>query len=44
MSEVGILMLRSNLPISLLDLVSIFLLRTVIALPVLVLAAHYIVG
>lgn len=43
MSEVGVIILRSSLPLSLTDLVVIFLLRTAIVLPVLILGAHWIV-
>lgn len=42
MSEVGILMLKSSLPLNLLDLVVIFLLRTLILLPMAVIAAAII--
>jgi nucleoside recognition membrane protein YjiH len=44
MSEVGVIILRSSLPLSLWDLVVIFLLRTAIILPVLILGAHWIVN
>lgn len=44
MSEVGVIILRSSLPLSIFDLVVIFLLRTAIVLPVLVLGAHLVVG
>ena len=44
MSELGVIILRSSLPITLLDLVSIFLLRTAIALPVLIIGAHLVVA
>ena len=44
MSEVGVIILRSSLPITFMDLVAIFLLRTIIVLPVLVLGAHLVVG
>lgn len=44
MSEVGVIILRSSLPISITDLLVIFLLRTTIVLPVLVLGAHLIVS
>lgn len=40
MSEVGVIMLRSKLPIGFSDLVLVFLLRTLIALPLLIAAAH----
>lgn len=43
MSEVGVLILRSSLPLSFFDLVAIFLLRTVISLPLLILGAHWVV-
>ena len=42
MSEVGILMLKSSLPLNLVDLVVIFLLRTLILLPMAVLSAALI--
>ena len=42
MSEVGVIILRSSLPISLINLVAIFLLRTAIVLPVLVFGAHLV--
>ncbi len=44
MSEVGVIILRSSLPLSIADLVLVFLLRTVIILPVLILGAHWIVN
>ncbi|MFK7912804.1 MAG: YjiH family protein [Pseudomonadales bacterium] len=44
MSEVGVIILRSNLPIRITDLVTIFLLRTAIVLPVLVVGAHLVVS
>jgi nucleoside recognition membrane protein YjiH len=40
MSETGVIILRSSLPISLAELVVIFLLRTAIVLPVLIAGAH----
>lgn len=42
MSEVGVIILRSSLPLSIWDLVIIFLLRTVITLPILIVGAHLI--
>lgn len=42
MSEVGGLLLGSKVPVSFKDLIAIFLLRTVITLPVIVLIAHII--
>jgi nucleoside recognition membrane protein YjiH len=42
MSEVGGLLLGSKLPVSFLDLVVIFLQRTIISLPIIVLMAHLI--
>jgi nucleoside recognition membrane protein YjiH len=42
MSEVGGLLLGSKIPVSFLDLVVIFLQRTIITLPIIVLAAHII--
>ena len=44
MSELGVIILRSSLPLGVVDLVWIFLLRTVIVLPILVLGAHLVVG
>lgn len=40
MSEVGILLLKSEIPLNFLMLVKIFILRTMIALPLIALAAH----
>lgn len=40
MSEVGILLLRSKIPLSLLDLIIIFIQRTIITLPIIVAMAH----
>lgn len=42
MSEVGGLLLGSKVPVSFVDLVLIFLIRTLITLPVIVLIAHFI--
>jgi nucleoside recognition membrane protein YjiH len=44
MSEVGVIILRSSLPLSITDLLVIFLLRTAITLPVLILGAHVVAG
>lgn len=44
MSETGVIILRSSLPISLSELAIIFLLRTAIVLPVLILGAHFVVA
>ena len=44
MSEVGVIILRSSLPLSFTDLLLIFLLRTAITLPVLILGAHVVAG
>jgi len=44
MSEVGVIILRSSLPLSIGDLVIIFLLRTTIVLPVLIVGAHIVAG
>jgi len=44
MSEVGVIILRSSLPLGIAELSLIFLLRTAIVLPVLILGAHLIVG
>ena len=43
MSEVGVLILKSKIPLHFLDLLTIFLLRTAISLPVVVLIAHFVV-
>ncbi|WP_318614048.1 YjiH family protein [Sporosarcina sp. YIM B06819] len=43
MSEIGILILRSNIPVTFLDLFVIFIQRTIITLPIIVLIAHFIV-
>ncbi|WP_432354745.1 YjiH family protein [Sporosarcina sp. A2] len=40
MSEIGILILRSNIPVSFLELFIIFIQRTIITLPIIVLIAH----
>jgi nucleoside recognition membrane protein YjiH len=42
MSETGVIILRSSLPITITDLVVIFLLRTAIVLPILIVGAHLI--
>ena len=42
MSEVGVIILRSSLPLKLRDLAAIFLIRTAICLPVLVIGAHLV--
>jgi nucleoside recognition membrane protein YjiH len=44
MTEVGVIILRSSLPLSVTDLVLIFLLRTAIILPVLIVGAHWVVN
>ena len=44
MSEVGVIILRSSLPLSLGELAVIFLLRTAITLPVLIVGAHLVTG
>jgi len=44
MSELGVIILRSSLPLSLRDLAWIFLLRTAIVLPLLILGANFVVG
>ena len=43
MSEVGILLLKSPIPLRLVDLVAIFLVRTAVALPVVAAIAHFVV-
>ncbi|WP_079476268.1 YjiH family protein [Marinococcus halophilus] len=40
MSEVGILLIRSRIPIGILDLVIVFIQRTIITLPIIILMAH----
>jgi nucleoside recognition membrane protein YjiH len=42
MSEVGGLLLGSKIPVNFKDLVVVFLLRTIITLPIIVIAAHII--
>ncbi|MDV2685756.1 YjiH family protein [Alkalihalophilus lindianensis] len=42
MSEIGILLLRSKIPLSFLDLVIVFFQRTIITLPIIVLMAHFL--
>ncbi|MEE8220983.1 MAG: hypothetical protein V3R21_04430, partial [Woeseiaceae bacterium] len=44
MSELGVIILSSSLPLSVTDLAVIFLLRTVIVLPVLFFGAHLVVS
>jgi nucleoside recognition membrane protein YjiH len=44
MSETGVIILRSSLPITFRELIVIFLLRTAIVLPVLIVGAHLVVG
>jgi nucleoside recognition membrane protein YjiH len=43
MSEVGVLILKSRIPLGFFDLVKIFLVRTAISLPVIALIAHLVV-
>ncbi|MFC2947086.1 YjiH family protein [Virgibacillus sediminis] len=43
MSEIGVLIMRSNIPINFLELFIIFVERTIITLPIIVLIAHLIV-
>ncbi|KKK36583.1 membrane protein [Mesobacillus campisalis] len=43
MSEIGILILRSNIPLSILELFIIFIQRTIITLPIIVVIAHLLV-
>ena len=43
MSEVGVLILRSHLPLGFLDLVKIFALRTVILFPIFLVAGHLLI-
>ncbi|MBF7054268.1 YjiH family protein [Halomonas sp. KAO] len=44
MSEIGALLLKSRIPLKLWELVVIFLLRTAITLPIIVIMAHWLVG
>lgn len=44
MSEIGVLILKSNIPLNIRQLLAIFLLRTLISLPLLALAGHLVVG
>ncbi|GHE19659.1 YjiH family protein [Halomonas urumqiensis] len=44
MSEIGALLLKSKIPIKLWELAVIFLLRTAITLPIIVIMAHWLVG
>ncbi|TCO78494.1 YjiH family protein [Chromatocurvus halotolerans] len=44
MSEIGTLLLKSRIPIALWELAAIFLLRTVVTLPIIVVMAHWLVG
>jgi nucleoside recognition membrane protein YjiH len=44
MSEIGALLLKSKIPMKLWELFAIFLLRTAITLPIIVVMAHWLVG
>ncbi|MCL7930982.1 YjiH family protein [Halomonas llamarensis] len=44
MSEIGALLLKSKIPLKLWELVVIFLIRTAITLPIIVVMAHWLVG
>ena len=44
MSEVGALLLGSKIPVNIFELVIIFILRTLVTLPVIALMAHWLVG
>ncbi|QEM80513.1 YjiH family protein [Halomonas binhaiensis] len=44
MSEIGALLLKSKIPLKFWELVVIFILRTVITLPIIVVMAHWLVG
>ena len=44
MSEIGALLMKSKIPLKLWELAAIFLLRTAITLPIIVLMAHWLVG
>lgn len=43
MSEIGILILRSNIPLTFLDMFIIFIQRTIITLPIVVFIAHFFI-
>jgi nucleoside recognition membrane protein YjiH len=43
MSEVGILILKTQIPLNFIDLVVVFLLRTLITLPIVAAIAHWVV-
>jgi nucleoside recognition membrane protein YjiH len=44
MSEIGALLLKSKIPFKLWEMVAIFLIRTAITLPIIVVMAHWLVG
>ena len=44
MSECGVIILRSTLPLRFTDLIVIFLLRTLIVFPILIVGAHVVTG
>ena len=44
MSEVGVLIIKAQLPLNLLELFAIFIVRALITLPIIALMAHWIVG
>lgn len=44
MSEVGVLIIKARLPLNLLELFAIFIIRTLITLPIIALMGHWIVG
>jgi len=44
MSEVGALLLGSKIPVNIFELFVIFILRTLVTLPVIALMAHWLVG
>ncbi|XKH59102.1 YjiH family protein [Halomonas sediminis] len=44
MSEIGALLLKSKIPLKLWELAAIFLIRTAITLPIIVVMAHWLVG
>lgn len=44
MSEVGVLIIKAKLPLNLLELFVIFIIRTLITLPIIALMAHWVVG
>jgi nucleoside recognition membrane protein YjiH len=44
MTEVGVLILKTAIPLSFINLLQVFLLRTAISLPIAIVAGHLIIG